>query len=63
MEKLRKERDELVAIVNTDKYKTIKQLETEKEDKDRSLLTLHEKEQSLIREQEALSGSLSEKES
>ena len=31
VEKLRKERDELWAIVNTDKYKNIKAIETEKE--------------------------------
>ena len=31
VEKLRKERDELWAIVNTDKYKNIKTIETEKE--------------------------------
>lgn len=34
VEKLRKERDELWAIVNTDKYKNIKQVETER-DKER----------------------------
>lgn len=31
LEKLRKERDELWAIVNTDKYKNLRQLETEKQ--------------------------------
>lgn len=35
MEKLRKERDELWAIVNTDKYKNIKNIEGEKEKLDR----------------------------
>jgi hypothetical protein len=36
LEKLRKERDELWAIVNTDKYKNIRQIEIDKERADKA---------------------------
>lgn len=49
LEKLRKERDELWAIVNTDKYKNVRSVEVEKEKVERQRT---EVEQALIRAKE-----------